>query len=256
MRRQDAQQRDEDRAQEQQEPLVAAHVDREGAERRDRRRRRDQRALRNAREQVLRRDRARVDVREGLVRLVHGEREQGEGGRGTSARDRGQDQLRMVRVDSARQHEDRAEPELEQGREQVAEPDPEERAPPVAREARVVRDERRPRDRDRDDRVHGEPEGAVVLAGLRPERAQVGPVEDPPGEVGDRGGDRPDRELADEAAHEPDRPHQRERRGERRRRAASTPRPLRTRRACRRAGRPRWRSRSARRSPSRGTARR
>ena len=114
----------------------------------------------------------------------------------------------------AREHEDRAEAELEQRREQVADPDAEERAPPVAREARVVGDERRPRDRDRDHRVDREPERAVVRARVRPEVAEVRAVDDPPREVGDREGDRPDRELAHEAADEADRPEQRQRGGE------------------------------------------
>ncbi len=120
----------------------------------------------------------------------------------------------MIRVDAAREHEDRAEAELEQGREQVTDPDAEERAPPVTRETRVVGDERRPRDRHRDHRVDREPERAVVRARVRPEVPEIRSVDDPPREVDDREADRPDRELAHEAADEADRPEQRERSGE------------------------------------------
>ena len=70
----------------------------------------------------------------------------------------------MVRVDAAREHEDRAEPELEERRQQVADADAAERAAPVAREARVVGDERRPGHGDGDDGVDREPERAVVPA--------------------------------------------------------------------------------------------
>jgi len=55
---------------------------------------------------------------------------------------------------------------------------------------------------------------AVVRAGVRPEVPQPSAVEDPPGEIGNRSRNRPDRELADEAAHEADRPQQREQRRE------------------------------------------
>ena len=51
---------------------------------------------------VVRRDRGRVDVREGLVGLVERQREKCECGRDPAARDRRQDQLGVVRVDAAR----------------------------------------------------------------------------------------------------------------------------------------------------------
>jgi hypothetical protein len=198
-----AEQRDEDSPEQEQEALVAAHVDRERCTRRDHRCADDQQALRHARNEVLRRDGRRVDVGERLVRLVDGQREQRQRGGGAAAGDRGQDQFRVVRVDAAREHENRAEAELEERGQEVADADAEESAAPVAREARVVRDQWSPRNRHCDDRVDGEPERAVMSA-LRPDRVQVCAVDDPPREVDHRRDHGPDRELADEAPHEPD----------------------------------------------------
>ena len=118
----------------------------------------------------------------------------------------------MVGVDAAREDENRAEAELEQRRQQVADAHAEERAPAVAREARVVGNQRRPGDGHRDDDVDAEPERAMVHAGVRPEVPEPRAVEDPPGEINDRSGNRPDRELPDEAPDEADRPQQREQR--------------------------------------------
>ena len=116
----------------------------------------------------------------------------------------------MVGVEPAREDEHGAEAELEQRRQEVADSDPEERAAPVAREARVVGDERRPGNGHRDHDVDRGPERAVV-AFARPDVVPARAVEDPPGQVGERRGDGPDRELADVPADEADRPEQRKR---------------------------------------------
>src|SRR6266511_1395613 len=83
-----------------------------------------------------------------------------------------------------------------------------------AHDQRALRDARRPGDGDGDDGVHREPEGAVMPAAVRPEAAEIRALEDPPGEVDDRGNHCPDRELADKATNEADRPEQGEERGE------------------------------------------
>ena len=89
-----------------------------------------------------------------------------------------------------REHEDRAEAELEQRREEVAEPCAPEGRAPSGREARVVGDERDPRDAERDDQVHPGEERAAAAA-LVPQPVQVGVCRDPPGEVRDRKQRRP-----------------------------------------------------------------
>ena len=132
MRDEHAEQRHEDRAEQEQEALVAAHVDRERADGRGGGSSDDEHALRDPWEEILGRDRRRVHVRKRLVRLVHGQGQQRERRSRTAPGDRSQDQLRVVRVDTAGEDEDRAEPELEESREQVADPDAEERASPVA----------------------------------------------------------------------------------------------------------------------------
>ena len=136
MRHEHAEQRHEHRSQQEQELLVAAHVNCQRAGRGRDGCSDDQRALRDAREEILGRDRRRVHVRERLVCLVDGQREQRERRRSAATGDRGQDQLRVLRepvqIEAAGQNEDRAEPELEEGREQVADPDAEECASPVA----------------------------------------------------------------------------------------------------------------------------
>src|SRR5947207_5613334 len=98
-----------------------------------------------------------------------------------------------------REHEDRAEAELEERREEVAEPRAPERGAPARREARVVGDERDPRDAQRDDQIHAGEEG-TTLAAARPKVMQVAVRGDPPREIDDRRRDRPDRELAHETA--------------------------------------------------------
>ena len=98
VRRQHAEQRDEHGAEQQQEPLVAGAC-RSRARRwspRSRRRRSVDRCRTRVR-MFCKRDGGRVLVRERLVRLVHGQREQRDRRGGASARDRHEDQLRPVR---------------------------------------------------------------------------------------------------------------------------------------------------------------
>src|SRR4030081_3131911 len=102
-----------------------------------------------------------------------------------------------------REDEDRAKTELEERWEEIAEADAPERAAPVAREARVVGDQRYPRHGQRDHEVDAEPE-RPTMARLVPKPADVTVAEDPDREVDDRCGDCPDPDLADEAPHESD----------------------------------------------------
>ena len=69
---------------------------------------------------------------------------------------------------------------------------------------------------------------------------QLGLVDDPPGQVGERGEHEPDRELADVAADEADRPEQREHHRDRAEQQRPEPRSPRSRTAGRRAGRRRF----------------
>ena len=171
MREQDSEQRDEERAEQKEEVLVAAQVEGERADRRGDRDEHDERALRNAGDEVLERDRARVDVGEGLVGLVDGDREHGERGGQARAHDRCR-QLGGIR-EPARQHEQHAEHEHPGRRHEVAEPGAPPRCASVAREARVVGDQRHPRNGDRDHEVHPDPEREAAL-GLRvPELREV-----------------------------------------------------------------------------------
>src|SRR5207237_4382889 len=78
----------------------------------------DQQTLRDPREEVLERDGGRVDVREGLVRLVHGEGEEGEDA-GAPGRDGGGDLL--GRRDVAGEDEQAADPEAPERGDEVAE---------------------------------------------------------------------------------------------------------------------------------------
>ena len=105
---QHAEQRHEERAEHEQERLVLRPRDQQGADRGRGRSQRDQQALRHARQHVLERDGRRVDVRERLVGLVHGEREQREP-RGEAAGRDGRHQLRGIAVGGARRHQQRAE---------------------------------------------------------------------------------------------------------------------------------------------------
>src|SRR5207244_10698113 len=97
-------------------------------------------------------------------------------------------------------------------RQEVADARTPERGHPVAREARVVGDERRPRHGHRDDGVDAEPERAVMRTGMRPEATEIRAVHDPPGQVDDRREDGPARERAYETANESDWAEQREHR--------------------------------------------
>ena len=82
-------QRHEERAEQIQEVLVVAEVDDQRADRRHQGEAADQQALRELRQEVLQADRARVDVGERLVALVHRQREQREDARRAAGRDRG-----------------------------------------------------------------------------------------------------------------------------------------------------------------------
>src|SRR6266853_2187782 len=113
-----------------------------------------------------------------------------------------------------REDEDRAETELEERRQEIAEPRADECSPAAAREARVVGDERNPRHGERDHEIDREPERAAVAAGV-PELADVAVLDDPDGEIHDRGGDGPDADLADIASDEADGPQEREHEPER-----------------------------------------
>ena len=107
----------EERAEQEQEALIGAQLDRQRAERADRGRERDEQADRQLWEEVLQRDRRRVGVREGVVGL--GDRE-GRGARATRLRPpaaAGGDLGRVGEV--AGEKQDRAEGEQEDVRNHV-----------------------------------------------------------------------------------------------------------------------------------------
>ena len=174
---QHGEERHEDRAEQVEEGQVVAEVDHDRAGGGGRRDERDQQPLRGWREQVLQRDRRRVDVGEGLVALVDGQHQQRDHGERAAGRDHGRDLRRLAQV--AREHEQRADPEAPDRRQQVADAGAEEGAAPVAREARVVGGERRPGDDVGDHEVDPladrDPAGAVLV----PERVQVRPCRAP-----------------------------------------------------------------------------
>ena len=114
-----------------------------------------------------------------------------------------------------RQHEQHAEHEHPGRRDEVAEAGAPPRRASVAREARVVGDQRHPRDGDRDHEVHPDPEREAALGLGVPELGEVGLGERPPGQVPERREHDVHRVAADEAAHDGDGPHQRERGGNR-----------------------------------------
>ena len=118
---QDAEERDEDRAEQEQEGLVGAQVDHDRADGRGRRDGNDQEPLREPRQHVLDRHGGRVDVREGLVRFVHRQRQQREGADRAAGRHRGGDVGGVA--DVAGEHEQDAEPEAPERRDEVADPD-------------------------------------------------------------------------------------------------------------------------------------
>ena len=125
---QNAEERHEEGAEQEQELLVLGQVDHErdpGCQRGDAD---DQCPLRRARHDVLDRDGGRVDVRERLVGLVHREREQGDHAADPAGGDRRQYRSRPVDL-GVREHEDRAEAELEERRQEIADPDAEEGGP-------------------------------------------------------------------------------------------------------------------------------
>ena len=101
--------------------------------------------------------------------------------------------------------EEDAEDEHPRAGDEVADAGADERGAAVAREAGVVGDEGCPRDRDRDHEVDAEPDGVPPSPG-RPQFADVRLGQRPPGQVEQRGEDRPDRVLADEPADDADGP--------------------------------------------------
>ncbi len=120
MREQHAEQRHEERPEQEEEVLVAPQVERERPDRRGDGDERDERPLRHTGGEILERDRGRVDVRERLVGLVDGDREHGESCGEPRADDRG-GQLRGI-GEPAGQHEQHAEHEHPGRRDEVAEP--------------------------------------------------------------------------------------------------------------------------------------
>src|SRR5207248_8732530 len=97
----------------------------------------------------------------------------------------------------------------DRGRE-VPEPRAEEARALCAREARVIGDERRPRDDACEDEVEAGPERMGALA--VPEATDVLPMQRPPTEVEQRDDDDPDGELPHVAPDEADRPEERQER--------------------------------------------
>ncbi len=162
-------------------------------------------------DEVLRRDRRRVDVGESLVRLVDGDGEQRKRRCEAACSDR---RRHVDRVGDAPSRDDE-DPDREDPRraQEVAEARADQGGPAAAREACVVRDERHPRDRDRDHEVDAEPDRHPALALGRPELADVRLVQRPPRQVDERGEHGPQGEAANEPADEADRAHERERGG-------------------------------------------
>ena len=172
VREQHAEQRHEEGAEEQEELLVVGEVEHERAERSDHGRADNEPPLGRVWAHVLRGDRGRVDVRERLVGLVDRQGEQREEARDTAGRDRDQHAVgpstfgcEGTRIEPK--------PELEQRRQQVADADAPERGAARGREARVVGNERDPRDAERDHEVDREPERAA-LPGL-PQSVETSP---------------------------------------------------------------------------------
>ena len=162
-----AEERDEERAEEQQERLVRGEVDHQRAERGHGRDGRDEQPLRDAGRGVLQRDAGRVDVREGLVGLVDGDGQERERAREAGGGDGGRQRGGVVEAPA--EDEDDAEQEHPGGGHEVPDRDAGEGAAPVAREAGVVRDERDPRDGERDDEVDRDPQREAALARAVPE---------------------------------------------------------------------------------------
>ena len=165
------------------------------------------------RKQVLERDRARVDVRERLVGLVHGDREHRERC-GEARGDDSRGQLGRI-GDSARQDEEDAEHEHPRAGDEVAETGSPERPSPIARKPCVVRDQRHPRDGDRDHEVHPEPDRHPTVRLRLPQPREIGLRDRPPGQIRERRQHRVHGVAPDEATDDADRPQQRERRGDR-----------------------------------------
>ena len=133
MTKEHSEERDEDRAEQQQEALVRRQLDGQGAEDADRRGHRDEQSNRELGEEVLQRDRRGVGVRERVVRLADRQREQRRQ-RHAARGDGGQEPGRLGEV--AREQQDRAEREQQHVRERVADPVPPESAR-AEREKRV-----------------------------------------------------------------------------------------------------------------------
>ena len=106
-----------------------------------------------------------VHVRERLVALVHGQREQGEQARGAARSDRGQKPRRVADLPRHRDH--RAEREERDRRDEVAEAGAPETRGAGARETGVVGHERGPRDDAREHEVEAGPERVRAGSGAR-----------------------------------------------------------------------------------------
>ncbi len=157
---------------------------------------------------VLQRHGGRVRVRERLVRLGDEEGEEGDDRSEPSCDDGRRKRGRIAEVTREDEHgTEREEPGVGY---QVAEPRACQRAAPGLREPRVVGGVRHPRDRDPDHDVSALPDGEPSLALRVPDRAEVGAVERPPGEVEERERNGPDREPTDEPTDEADGPEQSE----------------------------------------------
>ena len=137
-----AEEGNEEGAEQEEERLVGDDVDDERADGRARGHADDEQALRDGGQEVLDRDGRRVDVGEGLVGLVHREREQRHRAAGPARGDRREDPRRVG--EPTREREQCAEPEEEDEGDEIPERRPPERRPPAAREARVVGREREP----------------------------------------------------------------------------------------------------------------
>ena len=201
--------RDEARAEQEEEGLEARQLEHERAERPERRRQDYEEPLRSAGHEVLQRDRTRVGVRERLVGLRGRQRDEREERDEPTGRDRGRQRGGIG--DVAGQEHDRAEREQQRVRDPVAEARPPERRPRTSREARVVGRERDPRDRDADDDVDPLPRRETALTGSVPRLLEPASGERPPGEIGDSERHHPDGDAADDRADDSDRAEQPER---------------------------------------------
>ncbi len=205
---QDGEERHEARPEEEQERAEARELEQERAERPDRRGEHDQRGLRSTGQQVLQGHRARVGVREGLVRLGDRERQQGEERHEPTGGDGGR--KRRGVGDVAGEEHDGPEREEQHVRHEVPDARSEEGGAGRSREARVVGCERDPRDRHADDDVDPLPRRETALAGTVPRIRETSARQRPPDEVGDGERHDPHGDPPDHGADDADRAEQAE----------------------------------------------